>query len=347
MKYLDNNKLEILLPDSSASLRIKMEKEMDREKFIEQAHLYLMDELAQKEKIEFENEMMENSEFGKEFESIKQIYNAFTASRPAEADEKLLTSARNSLMRAIRSEIAKPTVKEKVIEWLKNIFVTNYKFALGSFAMMLVGLFIGYFLFSSSDMPMIETSRSVNVDNITDGSTKITNIRFPSPFSEGGEIEIAFDAVKPISYKGTADDPVIQKLLATALVTQSNPGLRLKTVNAISSQIESENFNHDPKTKSSLITAMKVDENPAVRREALNALIKFPFDDEIRDAFLFVLSNDRNSGMRVSAINALAELKVQGKSLDEKIINELNRKAQYDESDFIRIRAASLVKEVY
>ena len=98
--------------------------------------------------------------------------------------------------------------------------------------------------------------------------------------------------------------------------------------------------------KNALITALEVDENPAVRKEALNTLMKLPFDTDIRDAFLFVLSNDRNSGMRVAAINALAQLKIEGTSLDDKILNVLNSKAENDKSDFIRLRAASLVQEV-
>lgn len=306
-----------------------------------------MNELDENERTELENLMLENDELHNEFESIRELYSAITKSRPVESDEKLLVSARNSLMRTIRKESETVSAKNKIIEWLKNIFVVNYKLSFGGVGLLVVGFLAGYLIFSVGPQPpMLQSGDSINLDNASESSTKITNIRFPNPFSENGEIEIAFDAVKPISYKGTADDPMIQKLLATALVTESNPGLRLKTVNTISSQIESENISVDPKVKSSLITAMKVDDNPAVRREALNALMKFPFDEEIRDAFLFVLSNDNNSGMRVSAINALAELKVQGKSLDEKIIEVLSRKAQNDESDFIRIRAASLVKEV-
>lgn len=321
---------------------------MNKEKFIEQAHLYLMNEIDTDQKIEFENLILENDDLHKEFESIKNLYEAITKNRPAEADEQLLVSARNNLMRSIRSEQSTVSVKNKILDWLKNIFVTNYKLSFGGISLLIVGFLAGYLIFSVSlQKPLLQSINSVDLDNLFENTTKITNIRFPNPFSESGEIEIAFDAVKPISYKGTADDPLIQKLLATALVTENNPGLRLKTVNTISSQLKSESISIDPKIKSSLITAMQVDENPAVRKEALNALTKFPFDEEIRNAFLFVLSNDNNSGMRVSAINALAELKIQGKTLDDKIIEVLSRKAEYDESDFIRIRAASLVKEIY
>ena len=209
-------------------------------------------------------------------------------------------------------------------------------------------MFIGYLFFNNNAMQsnIIDTPKSINVDDFQDNDVKIQNIKIPAMLGGSGKVEISFDAIKPISYEGTADDPMIQKLLASALVTEKNPGIRLRTVNAISSQVGTDKSLPDPKVKNALITALEVDENPAVRKEALNTLMKLPFDTDIRDAFLFVLSNDRNSGMRVAAINALAQLKIEGTSLDDKILNVLNNKAENDKSDFIRLRAASLVQEV-
>lgn len=323
---------------------------MNKEKFLEQAELYLMDELDQNEKIEFENMIMESDELRAEFDSLKAMFESFTSNRPVEVDEKLLVSARNNLMRSLRNEAAKKTAKDKMLEWLKNIFVVNYKLSFGSLTLIVVGIFVGYFLFySSTTQEIVTNSKSVDLDNLSKYETGVSNIKIPNPFFEGGEIEVIFGGTggtSPISYKGTAEDPIIQRALATALVTNENPGLKLKTVNTIAAKVESEQFIPDPKVKSALITAMKNDKNPAVRREALNVLMKFSFDQEIRDAYLYVLSNDSNSGLRVSAINALANLKVQGNSLDEKIINVLNKKAESDENDFIRLRAASLIKEV-
>jgi hypothetical protein len=322
---------------------------MNKEKFIEQAQLYLMDELNQSEKIEFENLIMENDELRGEFDSIKQMFESFTTSRPGEVDEELLVSARNNLIRSIRNEAVKETASEKILKWLKNIFVVNYKLSFGSLTLVVIGVFVGYFLFYSSNQQIATVSKSVDLDNISQYETGVSNIRIPNPFLKGGEIEVIFGGTggtSPISYKGTADDPIIQRALATALVTNENPGFKLRTVNTIASNVESEQFIPDPKVKSALITAMKNDKNPAVRREALNVLMKFPFDQEIRDAYLYVLSNDSNSGLRVASINALASLKIQGNSLDEKIINVLNKKAGSDENDFIRLRAASLIKEV-
>jgi HEAT repeat protein len=120
----------------------------------------------------------------------------------------------------------------------------------------------------------------------------------------------------------------------------------LRSLNTLIKQSKKSEFKPDLKVRDALISAMKVDENPAVRREALRALLKYPVDDKIRDGFLFVLSHDTNSGLRVAAINALLDLNIQGKSLDKKILEELNKKAETDDNDYIRLRAASLLREV-
>jgi hypothetical protein len=325
---------------------------MEKEKFLELTYLYLMDELGEDEKVEFENTIMEDDNLRQEFESVKHLYESISENKPAEADEKLLTSARYSLMRAVRHETEEQSVKGNLLDFLKSILISNYKFAFSGAGIFLIGLFVGYLFFISSTInkPILVNSKQADVEKVQteveEGGVKISNIRIPTKIIGGGQIEVSFDAVKPISYKANVDDPFVQKLLASALVNEKNPGLRLRTVNAISSQLESEKFKIDPKIKSSLITALRNDKNPAVRREALNALTKFPFDKDIRDAYLSVLSNDKNSGMRVAAINALTQLKVDGAAFDEKIINELSKKAENDESNFIRLRAASLVQEV-
>jgi HEAT repeat protein len=91
---------------------------------------------------------------------------------------------------------------------------------------------------------------------------------------------------------------------------------------------------------------MKNDGNAAVRKEALAALTRYPADKNITDAFLYVLSNDKNSGLRVASINALADLKQRGELVNDEIKNVLNKKAENDNNNFVRIRAASILQEV-
>ena len=321
---------------------------MNKTELMEMIHLYLMDELNADEKLFIEDRLMEDDELQKEFNNIKSLYTALTENRPKPVSDRVLNSARTDLMRKIRTEESKTTVMAKITDALKTFFTTNYKYALSGAATMVVGIFIGYIFFTPAEIKnnLSLPPNNINVDDVTQKDIQISNIRFPNPFSDNGDIEISFDAIKPISYKGKLSDPVTQRLLATALVTEQNPGLRLKTVSSIASQTKKGEVKPDPKVENALITTLKVDDNPAVRKEALNVLVKYPFDEEIRDALLFVLSNDKNSGMRVSAINALADLKLQGTSIDDEMRTVLNNKAQSDDNDFIRLRAASLLKEV-
>lgn len=309
--------------------------------------LYIAGEVNDEEKIIVENALLENDQLKEEYEHVKKLYEAFSENRPAPISDKQVNKARTDLMRAIRAEAEKVSFYDKLINTAKDLLFTNYKIAFSSAATLVVGIFLGYFLFARGPVQtqMLNSNRIVDLDNLEESDLQISNIRLKSPFSEDGQIEFSFDAIKPISYTGNAGDEFTRKLLAQALLTADNPGVRLKTVNTIAQQSR-KNFIPDPKVKDALITTLKIDDNPGVRREALNVLMKYPLDEKTRDAFLFVLQNDKNSGMRVAAINALVDWKSQGKSLDNEIRNVLNKKAETDQNDFIRIRAASLLKEV-
>jgi hypothetical protein len=122
-----------------------------------------MNELGEDEKIEFENAIMEDDDLRQEYESIKHLYESILENKPAEADEKLLTSARYSLMRAVRHEAEEPSAKGNLFDFLKNIFVSNYKFAFSGAGIFLIGLFVGYLFFISSTInkPILVNSKTL------------------------------------------------------------------------------------------------------------------------------------------------------------------------------------------
>jgi len=203
---------------------------------------------------------------------------------------------------------------------------------------------MGYLIFSSEiiETPANTSSGTINIDEIVKSGRSLSNIRFDTD-PASGSIEISFDAVKSLTYNGSMEDEVVKYLLAAALLNNKNPGSRLRTVNTLVEQtavIE----NQDPKIKLALIKSLKNDSNPAVRKAALEALKNYAYDEEIRDAILYVLSNDTNSGLRVHAINTLAGLKIEGISIDDKIKNELNNQLTNEENGFIKYRAAALLE---
>ena len=137
----------------------------------------------------------------------------------------------------------------------------------------------------------------------------------------------------------------MQKVLAHALVNDENPGVRLRSVSAFSTQIQKLKM-PDREVKAALILALKTDGNPAVRKEALKTLQGFPFDEEIKQVFLHVLMRDNNPALRIAAINSLDSARVQGQGTDKDFLEVLKERMQSDENNYIRIRAKSVLEEI-
>jgi HEAT repeat protein len=144
--------------------------------------------------------------------------------------------------------------------------------------------------------------------------------------------------------KGSLENPAIQKVLAQALINDQNTATRLRTVNTIADQ-SNKKVMADPDVKSALISAAEHDSNPGVRRQAVMTLLELPYDSEIKNCYLNVLTNDPNSAIRMMAINGLAAANLNGHPLDEEILKVLNQKSKNDDNAYVRIRAASLMKE--
>lgn len=314
---------------------------MEHKNYKELLHLYLYDELSGNEKIDLENHMLECNECSSEFESLKQIQQTLVSNAPKKPEGYLLNQAREELFERLNTEIAPAVEQNGILDKIKDLFTANYKFAFSAAALFIVGLLLGPVVFDSA--PVIEKRGQALTSIAPDLSqTNVSNIRLVDMPDAEGNIEIVYEEIKPVSYKGNVNDQLIQALLAKALVTASNPGVRIRSVNTIARQAETSQA-PDPVVKNALVDALKIDNNPAVRKTALNVLMKYPFDKDIKDAFLYVLSNDENSGLRVLAINALSNLKMEGQSIDQEIINVLNKRAESDENDFVRLRAANLL----
>lgn len=321
---------------------------MKIEKFRELLELYFLDELDQDQRELVENKILESNEYKREFDSYQKFYSVILNSKPKTIDENKLENFRKELFNKIEVEQASEKIKAKQKTFRSFIFFTNYKVAYAMATTLLIGFFLGYIIFSSTTAPPIQklAENEIDLDAIDRNEINISNIRFQNPFSDEGEIEIRFDAIKPISYTGDASDPRIQRLLAAALSKSDNPGLRIRSVNTLSSY-SSQSAIMDPKVKQALINALKTDKNAGVRREALNALMKFNYDDEIRDTYLFVLANDENPGLKVAAINAFAELKLQGKSVDNELKNIIENELANDNQEHIKLKVASLIREEF
>ena len=287
-------------------------------------------------------------EEGKELQSLSSLIRE-KASLPVSDDT--LQEARQQLRNALRSERQHRTLMQQIVESFGSLFGPRLNLAIVGAAALVLGIVIGRWIFPlSAGSPALPDTGAVIqsvVQNETPGTkTQIENVRFIDADASDGVIEFEFDAVAPMHLKGKVNDPDIQKVLTYALLNESNDGVRIRTMNAIAQLTEKKDA-VDPAIKSALITTLKTDENPGVRSEALRVLNAYPYDNEIRDVLLYVLTHDANSGIRIAAVNALAMATNDGHRMGDSVAATLKLQLKNEQNNYIRNRAATLVKEIY
>ena len=301
-------------------------------------------ELTDDEQAALDAAMKKYPELKQEFRRLKKFSTFVTEHTPPETSETFLSDARSQLRQALRKERSVSSLIVRIMNAAEELF--RPRVALGSIGMLSLGMLVGYCAFAPSSGGQEITIQPVAAAGGEQSGTSITNIRFIDNDASDGEVEFEFDAVAPVHMKGNISDPEIQKVLTHALLSESNPGVRLSTVNAISNQT-GQSAHIDPAIKAALITSMITDANPGVRGEALRVLQQCDFDNDIRDAVLKVIAHDENSGMRVSAINALSIAKMNGTTFDKKTVDALKQQIGKEQNNYIRNRAVNLVKEIY
>ncbi len=311
---------------------------MEHDKFKELIQLALTNELTDNELEKLHKHLLECSECQHEYDRLTKFYSKINEKEKTNIDDEFLSEARGQFKDNLNYELSRQSIFQKVKNFSgRNFRIYRTPILAGAFSL-LVGLSIGYFVFSPGKFS------NHGLANNPAGNARITNVRIIKNDTSNSQIEFSFDATNEVVMKGDLNNPAIQKILAEALVNEKNPGTRIQTANLLANQT-SDNAKVNPKVRASLITAMKYDNNPAVRMEALKALVNLPFGNDINEALLYVLQHDRNSGMRVTAINVLASVKSNGSEINQETINVLNQKAKDDENQYVRIRAASLLKE--
>ncbi len=307
-------------------------------------NLSVYGEVTEQEQKKLDEYLKKHPDLKKEYQDLKK-FSAFVSEHTSEkTTDALLGDARTQLRSSLRKERQRRSWSEEVTVAITELLRPSV--IIGGTGTLALGMLIGYCSFSPNSMDPGVVILPAGGTTEDAPKTNITNVRFIDTDASDGEIEFEFDAVAPMHIKGKIDDPEIQRLLTHSLLNEANAGVRLSSVNAIRNQTENATT-VDPAIKAALITSLKSDANPGVRREALRVLQQYRFDDDIRDAMLFVIAKDNNSGVRVAAINALEFARMEGMKFDEKTLNALKDQISKEQNNYIRNRAVNLVKEMY
>lgn len=324
---------------------------MTHDQFKELLPLLVQGELDANQRAQVQGHLTACDECRAELEELRALTASVKGAGRLLVTDSLLQEARLELRAALRAERSRVSPMERLRDLLDGILAPWAQWSVAGAAAVAAGFLGGYIVFSSPERASGVALNAASADtDVARGEPKITNVRFDDADPSDDQIEFTFEAVTPVRVKGSPNDPGVQSVLTRALITEENPGVRLRTVSAITSQIQMHRREApapaDDPVKNALIDAMKFDDNPGVRKEAMKALAKFPLDDAIKEGLLYVLSKDKSEGLRVDAINYLAAARDQFAASDEQLLDVLRKKMETDNNRYVRLRARAVLEEV-
>jgi hypothetical protein len=313
-----------------------MNQEKEHTHFEELQILSIYNELQENEKSDLAHHLQECGICKREQAVLQMLHTTLKRNGKSIVTESLLQEARNEL----RGMFPRQQARKSIGDWLNDVFIL---FSAPAWRFVFVGIFClalgfggGYF-FLRPAQNTVETTASAEL-------SRTENIKITAANPATGEVEVSFDAVRPVRMKAKIDDQRVLALMAKALTDDRNPGVRLRAVSFIARQ-DDAHPSANPDIKKALIAAVIGDENPVVRKEALLALGSFPFDPEIQSALLSVLTHDENAGLRIAAIDALQLTKYEMRLKDRNIQSTLRSCVINEKNSYVRQQAQLLIQE--
>jgi hypothetical protein len=321
---------------------------MKHNQYEERLLLYIYKELTGEELHDFERHLHACSRCRKELEEMKQLNLVLDQCKTIQLSDALIQEARRELAKSLKSERKVRSLTNTIIETIYDFVVPRYKVALGGATLIATGILVGYLVFQTDNNsmkrePVIAQNKIESAYPLSDES-RISNLQFSSSNPISGEVEFTFDAIMPVHMKGRINDPNIQKILAYALISDQNPGVRLQSVSALASETRSKE--PDAEVMDALISAVKFDKNPGVRKQALEALEQYSSNSKVKEALLDVLMHDESSGLRIAAINILTKRDGEMIQKDSALLKVLRTTLTNDNNNYIRLRSQAVLKEI-
>ena len=323
---------------------------MKHKQFEEWLQLSLYHELSEQEQTVLDDHLTTCERCRVELHELKKSLATLAHRQPVVIQESLLQDARRSLRLRIQAESEHQSLWTKVKGTLDGMLAPQLQVALGGAATLAIGILVGYYIFklpSEKNLALRQTAFASST--MEAGESQVTNIHFLDRDAQSGNVEFTFETVTPVRIRGNVNDENVQKVLARALVSDQNAGNRLRAVNMIGTQAEQKQTGApglDAEVKTALITALLHDRNLGVRREAISVLKNYLPDPAIVRAFLNVLANEKNTGLKITVINSLDLSKYENQPLNREILDMFKNKAQSDDNNYIRIKAKLALQEV-
>jgi hypothetical protein len=161
----------------------------------------------------------------------------------------------------------------------------------------------------------------------------VTAVRSVQP-DASGRVQIALDETRRRVVSGRLDDGNIQRLLLAAARDESNPGVRVESMDIL------KDFSGSADIRSALLDAVSHDANPGVRLKALEGLKHFAADPVVRQTLAQALVKDENPGVRIQVIDLLTAHR------DDSMVGVFQNLVEKENNTYVRLRCAKALKDM-
>ena len=296
--------------------------------------LSVYDEISDEQQNLLKEHLKDCTECQLDFEEAQQAIKLLNQKVQITPSEKMMKEIRTELHQRLLL-MTQPKVKKNWLMRMKQIVTLDFNPVLrfsAAVVMLLFGIIIGRFFFTPESMNFQQNFP--DLDN-----TKIANVRSVYYDPASGNISIQLSTFNNLTVKGSPEKPEIQQLLAKTLLQENRPNIRLETVNVLS---KTRSFNRQ--VIEALIQVLEKDENPGIRLKAVKLLSIIPVDSSLRDLitriFLKVLLKEKNTAIRIQALNGLEKL------TEKSFIPALYQAAKKDTNEYIRNKAVHIIERI-
>ena len=258
--------------------------------------LYLYNELADDARHELEQHLRRCDKCAAEMAAQQEFQAQMSALPVVEPSASFLTSARMRLAESLETAEQKRAWYHRFAfdpaAWMRQV---RFSPALAA-VLLMVGFGSGV-----GTMYKVLGNTPPHVQNGTVDAASIGGITSIEHKPNSDKVSITYQSVTPQTMEGTVNDPNIKSMLAYAAKSNyNNSGVRLDSVDALNGKVD------DQMAREALVYALRYDSNPGVRLKTLDGLANYVKQDiRVRNAVLDALLNDSNLGVRSGALHAL------------------------------------------
>jgi hypothetical protein len=264
-----------------------------------------------------------------EFAAVQALQQAMALAPAQEPSANLLAQARLRLEEAL-DNMPRTSWLTRIQQSVFRGVGTLGRAPVAASALLVLGLgagsWVGVQLAAHSRHPVAELAGAV------EGAGKIANVSSVVREANTENVEVHFNRLVPETAQGSLDDPRIRELLVLGTQSQVNPGVAQKSVSLLAGECEAGHQCADGPIRKALLVALRYDKNSGVRLNALNGLKPYVAEDMgVRDGVLEALLDDPDATVRSRAIELLHPVEA-----DSSVREVLHTVASEDDNPHIR-----------